>query len=222
MNNEFDNNVWSVNDFEAKNEQGQNRVLIGNPTEFKTLYWAELVIMISFAVSLALTYFIIAIEFIAITFVIMVIASVVYLVYVMKLKRYSDTFKEAGIYYLIYFILYLVHNNVGGLLLAVVNIAYFVCLILYIIKFSDGCMELLKNRDSELADSWGKYKTFMLFAYAVAVVCELLFYIPGLNMIAAIPFIVIGFFQLACYIWHIALLNKTDEALRTYRSSRLG
>ena len=221
MNNEFDNSGWSENDFEAKNEQGQNKVLIGNPTEFKTLFWTELVIMISFAVILALA-FIIAMGFTVIAFVVMSVASVVYLVYVLKLKRYSDTFKEAGIYYLIYFILYVVHNNVGGLLLAVVNIAYFVCLILYIIKFSDGCMELLKNRDSELADSWGKYKTFMLFAYAVAVVCELLFYIPGLNMIAAIPFIVIGFFQLACYIWHIALLNKTDEALRTYRSSRLG
>ena len=221
MNNEFDNSGWSENDFEAKNEQGQNKVLIGNPTEFKTLYWTELVIMISFAVILALA-FIIAMGFTVIAFVVMSVASVVYLVYVLKLKRYSDTFKEAGIYYLIYFILYVVHNNVGGLLLAVVNIAYFVCLILYIIKFSDGCMELLKNRDSELADSWGKYKTFMLFAYAVAVVCELLFYIPGLNMIAAIPFIVIGFFQLACYIWHIALLNKTDAALRTYRSSRLG
>ena len=221
MNNEFDNSGWSENDFEAKNEQGQNKVLIGNPTEFKTLYWTELVIMISFAVILALA-FIIAMGFTVIAFVVMSVASVVYLFYVLKLKRYSDTFKEAGIYYLIYFILYVVHNNVGGLLLAVVNIAYFVCLILYIIKFSDGCMELLKNRDSELADSWGKYKTFMLFAYAVAVVCELLFYIPGLNMIAAIPFIVIGFFQLACYIWHIALLNKTDAALRTYRSSRLG
>ena len=221
MNNEFDNNGWSENDFEAKNEQGQNKVLIGNPTEFKTLFWTELVIMISFAVILALA-FIIAMGFTVIAFVVMSVASVVYLVYVLKLKRYSDTFKEAGIYYLIYFILYVVHNNVGGLLLAVVNIAYFVCLILYIIKFSDGCMELLKNRDSELADSWGKYKTFMLFAYAVAVVCELLFYSPGLNMIAAIPFIVIGFFQLACYIWHIALLNKTDAALRTYRSSRLG
>ena len=221
MNNEFDNSGWSENDFEAKNEQGQNKVLIGNPTEFKTLFWTELVIMISFAVILALA-FIIAMGFTVIAFVVMSVASVVYLVYVLKLKRYSDTFKEAGIYYLIYFILYVVHNNVGGLLLAVVNIAYFVCLILYIIKFSDGCMELLKNRDSELADSWGKYKTFMLFAYAVAVVCELLFYIPGLNMIAAIPFIVIGFFQLACYIWHIALLNKTDAALRTYRSSRLG
>ena len=221
MNNEFDNSGWSENDFEAKNEQGQNKVLIGNPTEFKTLYWTELVIMISFAVILALA-FIIAMGFTVIAFVVMSVASVVYLVYVLKLKRYSDTFKEAGIYYLIYFILYVVHNNVGGLLLAVVNIAYFVCLILYIIMFSDGCMELLKNRDSELADSWGKYKTFMLFAYAVAVVCELLFYIPGLNIIAAIPFIVIGFFQLACYIWHIALLNKTDAALRTYRSSRLG
>ena len=214
MSNEFGNGEWGVGDNSAQNGQVRKDILLGEPTEFGTLYFVEIAILISFAVIMFSAY-VLSPTLAAFAFVAMAVASVVYLVYVMKLKRYSDTFKEAGIYYLVYFILYFVHNNVRGLLLLLVSIAYFVFLILYIIKFCDGCTELLKNRDESLASSWNMYKTVMLYAYGLAVLFEVLAYVPGLKIVAGIAYILIALAQMGFYFWHIILLKKTDEAIRT-------
>jgi len=219
MSNEYGNGGWAMDDYNGNNETEIKKVkLPGCPTEFSTLYKAEIAVL----VSLALTFLSVLFEaplFMTVSFLALLAASIVFLVFVMKLNHYSNDFRMAGICYLVYFILYFFHNNFVGFLRILIEAAYFIFLMIYIVKFSNACTELLKNKDKKLAESWDVYKTVVLFTYALAIICDVLIYVPVLNVIASAVLTCIFIARLGFVIWHIMLLKQTDAAIRLSNSA---
>ena len=214
MSNEFDNGGWAMDEYNGNTGNANKREKpLGYPTEFSALYKAEIVVLVS-ATLAVLSALVQAELFMTVSFLVSSVASIVFLVFIMKLRHYSDDFKTAAICYLVYCICNLLKRNSTGLFESVSGIASFVFMIIYIIKFCNACEELLKDRDRDLVGSWDIYKTVVLFTYALAIIFGLLLYIPVLNVIAVIVIATVSIAQLVFIIWHIILLKRTDEALR--------
>lgn len=202
----FDNN-WG----QSNNSDGG---LSGTPTKFRTLYIIEifeliLAVFLLFAgilKSVPLTTVFVLAEF---------AVGIVYLVVVLGLKEYNDLFRVAGLFYLSKEILNFINSMfLNGFLELLLVIASAVLNILYILKFCDACVELLRDKRTGLKDSWTKYGKYSLYLFVTIIVCRILAIIPLINILAVMIILIGAVCAIAFIFWHIILLRDTDTVLR--------
>ena len=215
MNDEMGNSGWAMEDYSDKSESIEKEKLPGKATEFRWLFWAEIVIVVA-AAGYFLSPVIRSIGFNVAMLAASFVASLVYVVFTLKLGRLGESFRMAGLFFLAYSVLNFLSENlkVNATVIIAISIAAVVCMIVYVIKFCDSCRELLRESDLRLATSWDSYKTIILFLYALLVICSLAEFLPIILLIAHIAYNAVTLAFVAMYFWHLYLLHKTDASLR--------
>ena len=184
------------------------------PTKFRTLYMiviAEIILVAGGIIGALLE----AYTLVQISSLAMLVAGIAYLVVVLKLREYNDLFRVAGLYYLSKTLIDFFNNNFNvepfhnllEILVAVLGV-------LYIVKFCDGCVQLLKDQDKIITDSWLSFR-YGYVCYSVAsIVCSLLAYIPIIRVLVVIASIILAVFTIVFFVWQLRLLKRTDIVLR--------
>ena len=186
----------------------------GAPTKFRTLCIIEIVQLI--LAVLAVIGGLIGADFLAILCVLVSLAAaIIYLVVVMGLKEYNDLFRTAGLFYISKEIL----NFISGMFIpeplkTILGIVTVILNIMYILKFCEACVELLKDKNRNVAESWERYRSYSICYFVAAIIFKILSFIPVINHLTGLFALAATACSIVLLVWHIILLRDTDTVLR--------
>ena len=135
------------------------------------------------------------------------------------LRKQEEGFLKAGISYILYSILYYLGRYsfedtwygsifmIGGVVLGLI----------YIYNFIASTGDILYGVDNYLAMCWDTYRKWITFILFATLGCLLLFFVPVINLIAAVGVMILGLAAIGIQIWEIVLLFKTTAAFKNFR-----
>ena len=186
------------------------------PTKFRTLYLIEIVQVI-LTVLIALIGLVGKVVFLFIMpyFWASFAMAIIYLVVVMGLKEYNDLFRTAGLFYISKEIL----NFISGMFIpeplkTILGIVTVILNIMYILKFCEACVELLKDKNRNVAESWERYRSYSICYFVAAIIFKILSFIPVINHLTGLFALAATACSIVLLVWHIILLRDTDTVLR--------
>ncbi|MCR5721280.1 MAG: hypothetical protein K6G72_02890 [Lachnospiraceae bacterium] len=186
------------------------------PTKFRTLYLIEIVQVI-LTVLIALSGLVGKVVFLFIMpyFWASLAMAIIYLVVVMGLKEYNDLFRTAGLFYISKEIL----NFISGMFIpeplkTILGIVTVILSIMYILKFCEACVELLKDKNRNVAESWERYRSYSICYFVAAIIFKILSFIPVINHLTGLFALAAAACSIVLLVWHIILLRDTDKVLR--------
>lgn len=134
------------------------------------------------------------------------------------LSSQESGFLKAGITYILYSVLYYLGRYIFedtwyGTIFMIVGM---VLGLIYIYNFIASTGEILYGVDNYLAMCWDTYRKWITFILFATLGCLLVFFVPIINLIAAVGVIILGIASIVIQVWEIILMFKTASAFKNY------
>ncbi len=151
--------------------------------------------------------------------VLMIVATIIFGINLLKMGYYDDALKTAAILYFINQGISIVQSFLSdaGFLTAILKIAAAIISLFYFTNFCSGMENLSYVADSNVSYNWEKIRKFYVTLVIVMVCCVIGCIIPVIGILAALVLIVAAIAMIVIYIWQIVLIYQTMRAMQNYR-----
>lgn len=143
--------------------------------------------------------------------------SIYYCVCVIQLGRYYDSFKTAGILYIVSSVVGSIDERISDPALLLVLMLFGVVLSLVQTKFFvDGMTSCLNGVDPSLQDTWSLYWKAFVISMVVSAACAVGIVASQSVSLALFSVVAMAVIDLAMAIWELILIKRSSDALIYY------
>ena len=210
---------------EALNEVQERCFFLGE--KIKGIFWCELIAGIAYAILKAImdnvsTYGAKRAPLWQTAPIPIALAAVVAICYVftcifmIMMGKYYDSFLKAGILYAVANALDIVEEFTTGGISTILSLVAAVLAIIQMYYFINGMTSMLTGIDIDLQDKWEVYWKAFWILFGAFIVCTVLLFIPGINVIAAILLLIVTIAMFGFEIWRFVLLWKSSGSMIGY------
>lgn len=190
--------------------------LSGQSTTFMTLFITEIIMVVSYAFTVIIAQLTQEPSIMMGGTLLVGMVAIFWIIALVSLKSYSDTFKvAAGFFLAMTAITFLTQMfTVTGLLAIIATVLLYAFCIIFVLKFTQGCREILRGKDAALSANWKLYRNVTILLAVLGQIILRVLILFALGEIAKVVWILILIALFGMCIWHIVLVKKTDSALR--------
>ncbi|MBP5358081.1 MAG: hypothetical protein J6Y69_02705 [Treponema sp.] len=148
---------------------------------------------------------------------IVLIVNIINSIILFSLNKYDSDFGVAGLFNILSticsFIKLFLPDNSTALLLSLLNSVFS---IFYLLRFTNAMSSRLLRADASLSESWDTYRKANINILIIAIVCAVLAFISGINILAGIVAILCALADVGLLVWELVILYKSSGAMKAF------